>query len=79
MTGWVELKSVVAKIEKATLEKNFDVAIQLLLTDCYKAASASVGGFNKFADQLNLEMNQASETNITEINSFTLTASIIAI
>jgi methyl-accepting chemotaxis protein len=79
VAGWEELKLVVGKIEKATLEKNFDVAIQLMLTDCYKAASTSVGGFSKFADQLNLEMNQASETNITEINSFTLTASIIAI
>ncbi|MBU0783598.1 MAG: methyl-accepting chemotaxis protein [Gammaproteobacteria bacterium] len=79
VAGWAELKITVGKIEKATMERNFDVAIQLMLTDCYKAASRSVGGFNQFADQLNLEMKKASEANIADINSFTLTASIIAL
>ena len=79
ISGWVDLKTVVGKIEKATNERNFDQAIHLMLTDCYKSASKSVSGFNQFADQLNTEIKSASEANIESINSFTLTASIIAI
>ncbi|MCR2745173.1 methyl-accepting chemotaxis protein [Limnobacter parvus] len=79
IAGWTALKAVVGKIETATNERNFDLAIQLMLTDCYQAASAAVSGFNKFADQLNLEMTSATEANISHINTFTLTASIIAL
>jgi len=79
ITGWNDLKTAVSKIETATQERNFDLAIQLMLTDCYKAASASVSGFNQFADQLNSEMTAASETNIANIHSFTITASVIAL
>lgn len=79
IAGWNDLKTVVGKIEAATKERNFDLAIQLMLTECFEAASASVSGFNQFADQLNLEMSAATESNISHINSFTLTASIIAL
>lgn len=79
IAGWTDLKTVVGKIETATNERNFELAIQLMLKDCYQAASASVSGFNQFADQLNAEMTAASETNIANINSFTITASVVAL
>lgn len=79
IAGWADLKTVVGRIEAATKDRNFDLAIQLMLTECYETASASVSGFNQFADQLNLEMNAATESNISHINSFTLTTSIIAL
>jgi len=79
IAGWTDLKTVVAKIETATKERNFDLAIQLMLTECYETASASVSGFNQFADQLNSEMKAATASNISHLNSFTLTASIVAL
>lgn len=79
IAGWNDLKTVVGKIETATNERNFDLAIQLMLTECYQAASTAVSGFNQFADQLNEEMTAATESNISHINSFTLIASIIAL
>ncbi|HEX4843014.1 MAG TPA: methyl-accepting chemotaxis protein [Limnobacter sp.] len=78
-TGWAELKLVVAKIEEATNNKNFELATRLLLTDCYQAASKAVSGFNQFADQLNLEMKDNAQNNVQSINSFTLTASFMAL
>ncbi|MDH4396037.1 MAG: methyl-accepting chemotaxis protein [Limnobacter sp.] len=77
--AWNNLKIVVGKIETATNERNFELAIQLMLTDCFEAATAAVSGFNKFADQLNLEMSNATEANIESIHSFTLVATIIAL
>lgn len=77
--GWEELKVVVGKIERATLDRNFDLAIELMLTDCYIAAKNAVSGFNQFADLQQLELEGTIDQDIQTTDSFTLTASIMAL
>lgn len=77
--GWNDLKTVVGKIERATIDRNFELAIELMLTDCYAAAKVAVSGFNQFADQQQLELKGSVENNIQNINSFTMSASIAAL
>lgn len=77
--GWNDLKTVVGKIERATIDKNFELAIELMLTDCYAAAKVTVNGFNQFADQQQLELKGSVEDNIQITDSFTLSASVIAL
>lgn len=79
IAGWGDLKVVVGKIEKATLDKNFELAIELMLTDCYTAATKAVQGFNQFAEKEQQELQVGVEHNIQTINSFTTLASVIAL
>ena len=77
--GWSSLKAVVGKIEQATANAQFDVAINLMLTECYQAASVAVAGFSKFGDQQKDELQNLADNNIEVINSFVLIASALAI
>ena len=79
VAGWTALKIVVGKIEKATIERDFDLAINLMLTECYVAAKSAVDGFNRFAEQQELEMKGTVDNNIQTTDSFTLTASVLAL
>ena len=77
--GWNELKGVVGKIEKATMDHNYQVATGLLLNECYTAASKSIGGFNKFAERKQFELTQAVNTNIETASKFTWTGAIMSL
>lgn len=79
IAGWMELKAVVGKIEQATIDGNFERAIELMLTECYEAAKNAVDGFSKFAEQQQLEMNGMVETQVETASSFLLTATMIAL
>lgn len=50
VAGFNELKAVVGKIEGATKARNFDLAIELMLTDCFIAAKHAYDGMKKLLD-----------------------------
>jgi methyl-accepting chemotaxis protein len=77
--AWGELKGVVGKIESATINKNFDLAIQLMLTECFEAATKAVNAFTGFAEQEQVELTQNVEQNIDSANSFTLIAGLVSL
>lgn len=79
VAGWNELKVVVGKIETATLEKNYQLAAQLFMNDCFAASKKAVDGFNKFADQKQLELNQSIDENIETTKSFTWIGTLMAL
>lgn len=79
IAGWTELKTVVGKIERATIDQNFELAVTLMLTECYEAAKKAAAGLEKFADQQELELKSTVAENVQTTDSFTLTASVLGI
>lgn len=61
--GWGELKLVVGKIEAATKARNFDRAIELMLTDCFVAAKTTTDAIGALLrlEKSNFEMQLTAQ------------------
>ncbi len=82
ITGWQELKQVVGKIEAATIDRNFELAIRLMLTECYEAATKTAKGLTDFAKIQEKDLSAQVQSNLDTSSNFILygvVASLIAI
>jgi len=82
VAGWQELKKLVGKIEAATIDRNFDLAIRLMLTECYEAATQAAKGFSDFAKIQEKDLSAEVRSNRETSSNFILygvIASLIAI
>ena len=77
--GWTALKQVVGKIEAATKARDFNLAITLMLTECYEAATKAAKGLNDFADIQQRELNNAIAGNEKAAESFILYSVIVSL
>lgn len=86
VSGFNELKAVVGKIETATKARNFDLAIELMLTDCFVAAGNAYNGMKKLLEleyqTLGSILHEEKEKGINlvlTITGITLSLALIAV
>ena len=82
IAGWQELKQVVGKIETATIDRNFELAIRLMLTECYEAATKAGKGLHDFAKIQEKDLSAEVRGNLETSSNFILygvLASLVAI